>query len=99
MRLRKAVSVIAVLLAITIVSACSQSAAPEPTTQPPAAPSNGETLLNARCTGCHGVDLVTSATKSAEEWTSTIERMIDKGATLSTEEAKALAEYLAQTFQ
>lgn len=74
---------------------------------PPPPPTEGETisselggegLLEARCTGCHSLDAVQTASKSEAEWASTIDRMIAKGADLTDAEAQALAEYLAETY-
>ncbi len=58
----------------------------------------GKVLLEERCTKCHGLDKTTSKKKSAEDWKTTVERMISKGAVLSADEQKILIDYLAQTY-
>jgi len=68
---------------------------PEEAAPPPAA--DGEALLNERCSTCHSTDRVTSASKTVDEWVSTIDRMISKGAELSEAERDILAAYLAET--
>jgi len=72
-----------------------------PTIQPTTAPtagSDGEALLNARCTKCHNLTRVISAKKTAADWAKTVTRMISNGAKLTTEEQKVLVDYLAKTY-
>jgi hypothetical protein len=59
---------------------------------------NGEELLKRRCTECHGLNYITTESMDAEGWTSTVQRMLDKGAYLSEAEQKVLIEYLATTY-
>jgi branched-chain amino acid transport system substrate-binding protein len=70
--------------------------APEPTKAPAAL--DGAALLQERCASCHNLDRVKSATKSKDQWTATVERMISKGAKLNDAEKSALIEYLAKTY-
>ena len=58
----------------------------------------GQALLEGRCAQCHGLERVTSASKSVEEWQSTVARMIEKGAQLDGAEAETLVAYLADTY-
>lgn len=53
-------------------------------------------LLESKCTGCHSLKVVYKAKKDKDAWLITIERMVDKGASLSLEEQEALADYLSQ---
>ena len=84
---------------------------PSPTTEPtiessPAASDssgtvaslNGDTLLDTRCTTCHSLDRVTSKSKTLEEWKTTVERMIGKGANLAEDEKEFLIQYLAESY-
>lgn len=59
---------------------------------------DGKTLVEERCTECHGLDRTTGASKAEEEWKTTVERMVSKGADLSAEEQAAAIEYLAATY-
>jgi len=59
---------------------------------------SGEDLLEARCTQCHNLDRVKTASKTLDEWASTVGRMRGRGAELTDEEADRLAEYLAETY-
>ena len=77
----------------------------EEPTEPPAEeepieppPEEGLALLEERCTDCHGLDRVTRAQKTAEEWAQTVDRMIDKGAQLDADERDVLIDYLTQTY-
>lgn len=63
------------------------------------APLSGQTLLNERCQQCHALSRVTSAKKDANGWKATVERMIQKGAELSPQEATVLIQYLAETYK
>lgn len=56
-------------------------------------------LLEARCGGCHKVDIPKNARKSKSEWQQCVTRMIAKGARLSTDEKKALVHYLARVYR
>jgi cytochrome c5 len=77
--------------------AATQPAVSQPTTAP-AAGSDGQALLNDRCTKCHSLERVTSAHKSADQWSQTVTRMVSKGAILTTAEQQVLVDYLAKTY-
>jgi mono/diheme cytochrome c family protein len=93
--------VLAGLLLPVLVVACGGAQA-EPTAPPsaeePGGDLNGEELLQARCTRCHGLDPVEAGSKSQAEWESTVERMRGKGAELTDAEAQVLVDYLAETY-
>jgi hypothetical protein len=59
---------------------------------------DGATLLEERCTQCHNLDRVTSASKTEEEWLANVEDMIQKGAQLNEQEKEVLVAYLAETY-
>ena len=66
----------------------------------PAAPAaqadaeRGERLMNASCQDCHEARVLQVQAKNAEEWTTTIDEMIAKGAKVAKEDIPALVEYL-----
>jgi len=87
------------------------SAYPAGTTEPPKptategpspypAPSiDAAKLLEERCsTSCHNLDRVTSANKTREEWQTTVDRMIGKGAKLTEEETVVLVGFLSKVY-
>lgn len=59
---------------------------------------DGATLLQERCSSCHGIGRVTSQRKTREEWERTVSGMIAMGARLTPEEKAILVEYLAATY-
>jgi len=61
--------------------------------------SKGEALLNERCTQCHNLDRVKTAKRSQDEWRTTVQRMMSKGAVLTPIEVNTLVKYLADTFK
>jgi cytochrome c5 len=73
-----------------------------PTTEnPPAASTSldGAALVQERCTVCHGIERIQAATKTKDEWTSTVNRMIGKGANLNADVKTAVINYLAETYK
>jgi cytochrome c-type biogenesis protein CcmH/NrfF len=93
---KRTTSLISILLLVLFVgaflAACGAS-------QPPAATTpDGQTLLQERCTVCHNLNRVTSAHKTADQWTTTVERMVGKGAQLDAQEQQTLIDYLAQIY-
>jgi cytochrome c5 len=84
--------VVLFLVAASVLSACGGGTSEEPVSI------DGETLLQERCTECHGLERTTSAQKTRAEWDSTVTRMVNKGAELSDEEQAVLVDYLAETY-
>ncbi len=72
------------------------TATPEPTAEP--AEPEGQVLLEARCTACHGLGRVESAQKSRDAWVSTVDRMVGYGVQLSESERGTLLDYLVDTY-
>ena len=53
-------------------------------------------LYEKKCSRCHGLDRITQATKSPDQWSATVNRMRQKDAAwISQEEAQTIAAYLA----
>ncbi|MGD8473009.1 MAG: hypothetical protein PVH95_06765 [Anaerolineae bacterium] len=100
------VTVIAAGLVLMVLVAACGSSSSEPTqapavdtaipTEAPAA--DGATLLETRCSTCHGVERATQLTKTADEWEQTITRMVGNGAQLTDAETSVLVEYLAENY-
>jgi mono/diheme cytochrome c family protein len=83
------------VVAVSALSACGDASG-EPSDQSVSV--DGETLLQERCTECHGLERTTSAQKTREEWESTLTRMVNRGAELSDAEKTVLVDYLADTY-
>jgi mono/diheme cytochrome c family protein len=61
-------------------------------------PLTGQQLMQERCSVCHSLNRVQSAQKTADQWKTTVDRMINHGAQLTSSEATTLVNYLAQTY-
>ena len=59
---------------------------------------DGKSLVEERCTQCHGLGPVEQAKKTEEEWKATVERMVGKGAQLSQEEQALVIQHLAEAY-
>jgi hypothetical protein len=59
---------------------------------------DGKALTEGRCTKCHDLKRVESATKTRDEWKANVERMVDLGAELDEAEQQAVIDYLAETY-
>lgn len=58
----------------------------------------GKRLVQEVCTGCHGLESVTSQRASKQGWQDTVDYMIQRGATAKEDEIKTMVEYLAKNF-
>ena len=83
-----------------LLAACGSSTPTTVSSGSPAGGStlDGQTLMQQRCSVCHSLDRVTSAQKTATQWKTTLERMINNGAQLSPAEEQTLVNFLAQTY-
>ncbi len=106
------VIVVLAIFTMTLLAACSPTAAPatEPitsatdpavvqATEPVASTLDGATLMDERCSVCHSTKRITSAAMTLDEWTTVVDRMINKGADLSADERQVLIDYLAATYK
>jgi len=103
MNMKKITLILVVALTfIVLLSACAKQAA-TPTTAPvtsgSTATTDGQTLLETRCTTCHTVDKATSEGGNANQWTRIVNDMISKGAQLTDAEKAVLIDYLAATYK
>ncbi len=92
-----------VLLLGSLLAACGRAEGETtvPTTeQEKAAPVtlDGRLLLEERCTRCHDLGRVEQTRKTGEEWRTTVQRMVGKGAQLNQAEQEAVIHYLAETY-
>ena len=60
---------------------------------------DGQNLMQQRCSVCHSLDRVTSAHKTIGQWTTSVQRMIARGAQLSSQEEQTLVAYLAANYK
>jgi cytochrome c5 len=108
MKSRSIILILLSTIALLLLTQCSSSkstnqntATAVPTSANPASSSSldGAALVQERCTVCHSIDRIQSASKTKDQWTSTVERMIGKGANLNADEKTAVINYLADTYK
>ena len=92
---------ISILLLVVLVGICLAScgSSSSPTATSSGGSSNGQILMQTRCTVCHSLDRVKSSHKSAAQWKMTVDHMISNGAQLSPQEEQTLIDYLAQNYK
>jgi hypothetical protein len=84
-------TIILLVLIGTLLVSCGTSTTP--------ASLDGQTLMQERCPVCHSLDRVTSAHKTADQWTVSVDRMVARGAQLTTQEQQILIVYLAANYK
>ena len=55
-------------------------------------------LVEGSCGSCHGLELVTSAQKTKDEWAEVVRNMISYGATIKEPEIPSVADYLGKHY-
>jgi hypothetical protein len=63
------------------------------------AEAEGANLLEERCSVCHPSSRPKSKQKTPEQWQTTVNRMMGKGARLSEEEKATLLDFLSKTYK
>jgi competence ComEA-like helix-hairpin-helix protein len=58
----------------------------------------GKRLVQDICTGCHGLESVTTQRASRQGWESTIDYMIQRGAVIREEDVRIMVDYLTKNF-
>jgi mono/diheme cytochrome c family protein len=98
---RRMVSLICIILLVVLsgalLASCGSSSSP--TTTAGGSSSEGQALMQARCSVCHSLNRITSAHKTADQWKTTVDQMISNGAQLSAQEEQTLVDYLAQNYK
>lgn len=87
---------VVLVIALLAVAGCGSKATETVVPTPGEATGlDGQAILLEKCTTCHSADVVNDQSLDAVGWAALIDDMIDKGAKLTTDEAAALADYLA----
>lgn len=63
------------------------------------AEAEGANLLEERCSVCHPSSRPKSKQKTPEQWETTVNRMMGKGARLSEQEKATLLDFLSKTYK
>jgi hypothetical protein len=87
-----------VVLTGSLLASCGTSSSSASSSSGSSA-SNGQALMQDRCTVCHSLTRVVSAGKTADQWKVTVDRMINQGAQLTPQEEQTLIDYLAQNYK
>lgn len=94
---RRLAAILFTLIAITVfTSACSSGSSN--TTPSSTSALDGATLVQERCSVCHPLSRVESASHTAAEWRTIVNTMISRGAQLNSEEEAAVVNYLTANF-
>jgi mono/diheme cytochrome c family protein len=59
---------------------------------------NGQAIVDARCSLCHGIDRVVATKRTRVQWTGIVNRMVYLGAALTPDDAKTVLDYLSANF-
>jgi hypothetical protein len=100
---RTAAVVVAFILVLAALVGCGSSSTDTGTGGTEAVPGtgtgvvgDGAALVDSKCTTCHNLERVDSATKDLAGWQATITRMVQQnGAVITPEEQSAIALYLS----
>jgi hypothetical protein len=85
------------ILVGSMLASCGSSSTPASSSS--GGSSGGQALMQARCSVCHSLERVTTSHKTADQWKTTVDRMINNGAQLSPQEEQTLINYLAQNYK
>ena len=97
---KRTISIISALLMIMLVGVLLASCrSGNATATASSSSSDGQALMQDRCSVCHSTDRITSAHKTAAEWTTTVQKMINHGAQLTSQEQQTLIDYLAANYK
>ena len=58
----------------------------------------GKDLVEQACGICHGLEVIVSQRATAKGWSSIVDNMVERGATATPEQARAIVDYLARNF-
>ena len=68
-------------------------------TDPPLPDGPGKDLVMRACVKCHNLKIITTKRPSEEEWTRSVDNMVNRGAVLSDDEADEVIDYLSHNFK
>ena len=58
----------------------------------------GKVIATNACQACHGLENITDASKSLDDWRDTVQTMIDRGAIVPSDKIETLVQYLTKNF-
>ncbi len=66
--------------------------------EPPLPEGHGKDVVMRACVKCHNLKVITTKRASEEEWATSVDNMINRGAELSDDEADEVINYLSKNF-
>lgn len=64
--------------------------------QQPSSPASAPAIVQRACVGCHDIGIAAGKGRTPQEWSDTIDRMVDHGLDVSDAELAAVKTYLAK---
>jgi competence protein ComEA len=61
-------------------------------------PGEGQAIVQQKCVSCHALKVVTGKKASRQQWSTTVDQMITRGADVSEDDVETLVDYLAKNF-
>ena len=86
------------LALLSTVPMLAQTAAAPPSGAAALPPGPGKAIAQRMCVACHGLEVVTAKRATPEDWASTVQLMVSRGAEGTDEEVDILTKYLAASF-
>lgn len=81
---------------IFLAAGCSQASTPVPT--PTQDLGKAKSIIESRCSTCHGLAQVQAAKYDQAGWDAVVTRMVGSGAQITPEQKQLVVQYLAQTY-
>ncbi len=92
--------VVIALFLTSCLSACSQAESTPVETSVISVEVNAKSIVDAKCTTCHGLDKLSGQVRDTSGWTTVVKRMDKKGNIgLSADEITAVSAYLAENYK
>jgi competence protein ComEA len=61
-------------------------------------PGDGQPIVQQKCASCHALKVITTKKASRQQWSTTVDQMITRGAEVSDDDVETLLDYLAKNF-
>jgi competence protein ComEA len=61
-------------------------------------PGDGQAIVQQKCASCHALKVITARKASRQQWSTTLDQMITRGADVSDDDVETLVDYLARNF-
>lgn len=86
------------MILIVVISILAVSCGSAATVEPTPDLSVGKALVESRCNTCHGLNNITIAKYSREVWTTTVDRMVTNGMSITDQQKIDVVNYLSATY-